>query len=264
MNYKTLINIIEEIAPPQLAEDWDNSGVQIYTGSESIGKIMTTLEITGEVIEEAKARRCDMILAHHPLIPAPAFGMIQNIDASDAAGARIIELIKNGISVYSAHTSFDSAMEGNNTYTARKIGLRNIRRPMNDPDSMPGIIGDLPEEMTLIELCDHVEKSLDLWEGYSRAAGNPNGTVRTAAICTGAGFDLIDAAAGNGCDVLITGDVKYHQALKAEDMGIAVIDAGHWGTEKSFALNIAEQLRERCDASVEVIETTINVNPFVL
>ena len=81
--------------------------------------------------------------------------MIQNIDASDAAGARIIELIKNGISVYSAHTSFDSAMEGNNTYTARKIGLRNIRRPMNDPDSMPGIIGDLPEEMTLIELCDH-------------------------------------------------------------------------------------------------------------
>ncbi|MCI2061173.1 MAG: Nif3-like dinuclear metal center hexameric protein [Eubacteriaceae bacterium] len=264
MNYDTIIKIIEEIAPPQLAEEWDNSGVQIYTGSETIEKIMTTLEITDEVVDEAKASGCGMILSHHPLIPAPAFGMIQKIDASEALGARITELIRSGISVYSAHTSFDSAMEGNNTYTARKIGLRNIRRPMNDPESMPGIIGDLPGEMTLIELCDRVEKSLGLWEGYSRAAGNPNGTVKTAAICTGAGFDLIDAAYANGCDVLITGDVKYHQALKAKDMGIAVIDAGHWGTEKSFTVNMAEQLRERCDASVEIIETTINVNPFVL
>lgn len=264
MKYITIKKILDEIAPPNLAEDWDNSGVQIYTGKEDVTHIMTTLEITDGVIAEAAAAGCDMIVSHHPLIPAPSFGMIQKIDAGEALGARILSLINAGISVYSAHTSFDSAMEGNNKYIAELMKLRNIRRPVSEPDNTIGVIGEFETPMTLIEACDHIENSLGLWEGYARAVGDPNGKVTKAAICTGAGFDFIDAAINEGCDVFITGDVKYHQALSAKDRGIAVIDAGHWGTEKSFTENFAAKLRERCDSTVEVTETTVNVNPFVL
>jgi putative NIF3 family GTP cyclohydrolase 1 type 2 len=91
-----LINVIESIAPPELAYDWDNSGMQI-TCSEEISGVLVTLDVTAETVKEAKEKNCDMIVSHHPLF----FESVRSIDCEDPVHAVAIELIKNGISVYS-------------------------------------------------------------------------------------------------------------------------------------------------------------------
>ena len=100
IEYERLIAVLEEIAPPDLTESWDNSGVQIYSGKKEFTKVILTLEINQQVIEEAIHEKADMVITHHPLI----FGGINAIDATDKqTGQYITQLICHGISVYSAH-----------------------------------------------------------------------------------------------------------------------------------------------------------------
>lgn len=261
MKYNDVINAIESAAPPELAESWDSSGVQIFTGNRNISRILTTLEIDEDVVAEAVTKECGMIVSHHPLL----FGGIGNIDADDPLGNMVVGLIKNDISVYSAHTSFDSAPEGNNVFLAKKLGLSKIRLSRDEENEVTGAIGETPSgsAITLKDLIGMTEERLGLRPGYCSAEGNPDAIVRKAGICTGAGFEFIEQAKREDCQVLITGDVKHHQALEARQAGIAVIDAGHWGTEKSFAENMAAQLRALTEG-VEIIESDVNTNPFMV
>ena len=113
IEYEKLITVLEEIAPPELTESWDNSGVQIYSGKKYIHCVLLTLEMNQQVIDEAVAMKADMIITHHPLI----FGGIDSIDAADKqTGSYIFQLIGHEISVYSAHLTFDNAPKGNNWY----------------------------------------------------------------------------------------------------------------------------------------------------
>ena len=120
---KVIQAAIEQIAPPHLAEEWDNSGFQIRCDeAQKIRKILVCLEISDEVVAEAVADKADLIITHHPLI----FGKISKVDHKNIMGNQIIRLIQAGISVYSAHTSFDSARRGTNQYLAEQIGLEEI------------------------------------------------------------------------------------------------------------------------------------------
>ncbi|MGI6203957.1 MAG: Nif3-like dinuclear metal center hexameric protein [Anaerovoracaceae bacterium] len=261
MKYTDVINAVETAAPPELAESWDSSGVQIFTGNRNISRILTTLDIDEDVVAEAVTKECDMIVSHHPLL----FGGIGNIDADDPLGNMVLGLIKNDISVYSAHTSFDSAPEGNNVYLAKKLGLSKIRLSRDEDNGVTGAVSETASDgvITLKDLIGIAEERLGLRAGYCSAEGNPDAVVRKIGICTGAGFDFIEQARREGCQVLITGDVKHHQAMEAKQDGIAVIDAGHWGTEKSFAENMASQLRALI-ADVEIIESDVNTDPFMV
>lgn len=239
MRFEEAVEIIEKIAPPELAEPWDNSGVQLRM-TDDVTKILFALEITDGVIEEALEKGCDMIVSHHPLL----FDEMRSIDpaACDAARARqadlAVKLIRSGISVYSAHTSFDSAPEGNNVYLMRLLGAEDIEGP---GEGLEGCLGDLPEETDLASFREKVRSALGLPAEAVRAAGNGAGVIKRVAVCTGAGGVFIDAAAANGADVLVTGDVKFDQVHKALHHGLAVIDAGHFGTEKIFEENFKKQ-----------------------
>jgi len=261
MKYRNLINIIEEIAQPHLAEEWDNSGVQINVGHDEIHKILICLEINREVIEEAKSTYTDIIISHHPLL----FTATKCVDADDGQiGEYITELIQNNISVYSAHLSFDNAPLGNNYYMAKLLKMTNIIKPDENIENIPGLVGDLPNEMLLSDACKYVERALDLPENYIRVSGNLNETVRKVALCTGAGGEFMEIAMENGCDLFITGDIKFHQAQRACAKGLLLIDAGHYGTEKIFVENFASQLRARADSELIIQESSANTNPFVL
>lgn len=261
MEYKKLINIIEEIAPPHLAESWDNSGVQIYTGKKNISAVLVCLEINRDVIAEAERRGMDMIVSHHPLI----FGGTDCIDAGDGqTGEYITRLIRSDICVYSAHLSFDNAPLGNNYYMAQLLQLTNTARPMDNEDGIPGLTGDLPLPMDLDEACAHVTKALKLPDCYIRTVGDPGAILKKVGLCTGGGGEFLDIAIKEGCDLFITGDVKFHEAQKAKAKGIALIDAGHYGTEKIFAENFADQLRARASDGIIIEETSANTNPYVV
>lgn len=259
MRFEEMIQVVENIAPKHLQESWDNSGVQIATGKLEVSKVLTSLELTDEIAEEAIREEADMIITHHPLI----FGGIKSVDFRDMTGALVLKLINAGISVYSSHTPFDKIEGGNNDFLAELMGLRDISGfTCGDDVEMIGRIGIMPQPMTLASVVDLLAEKLEMDTDQIRFVGNPDQLIQTVGMCTGAGADLMDLAIENGCQLFVTGDVKYHDAQNAKAKGIAVIDAGHYGTEKTFAENFADKLRSAVEGRAEVIESKVDIDPF--
>ena len=263
MRFEDIVNELESIAPSATQEEWDNSGIQIAVRGSGIRRIMTALEITDEIVSEAIEREADMIVTHHPLI----FGELSSIDRAQIEGQYILDLVKSNISVYASHTPFDKCRGGNNDYLAGELGLTDIDGFTTKKDGIPvkdmtGRVGNLPEPLSLGELADILSGILDADRQSFRTVGELSETIEKVAVCTGAGADFIETAVDNGCDVLITGDVKYHDAQKARATGLCVIDAGHYGTEKTFTANMARTLRDRIGAQVDIIEASADIDPF--
>lgn len=259
MNLDELIKVMEEIAPPDTQESWDNSGIQIAAGPMDIQRVLTSLEITEAVIEEADEQDADLIVTHHPLI----FGGIKSIDYRQMIGSYIVRLLNLGISVYSCHTPFDKLRGGNNDFLARLIGLKEVSGFASPQgENQIGRVGCLPAPVTLVAMMDLLAERLRMDLEQIRAVGRPDMVIHKVGICTGAGADLMELAIENGCQLFITGDLKYHDAQKAKACGLAVIDAGHYGTEKSFAENFAQKLRAKIGDRVEIIPSEVDIDPF--
>lgn len=244
INKKHLISMIEEIAPPELMEPWDNTGVQISAGGTDVNRILVCLDVCEETVNEAVEKNCDFIVSHHPMF----FEGIKSIDQDTAKGSYIVKLITNGISVYSSHTSFDTVEGGNNDYLAQVLGIEEVCIPEEEPIMRTG---KLPEKMKLSKLCGLINSAVMNEKGLS-FSGNPDDEVLKAGICTGAGASLMNTACELGCDVLITGDVKYHDFQKADELGLKVIDAGHYETEIFFAENMGAKLQAVLKGKAEV------------
>jgi dinuclear metal center YbgI/SA1388 family protein len=259
---RNLLRQIEKIAPPGLAEDWDNTGVQIDTGSEDIKRALIALDVTADLIREAKIINADYIVVHHPLI----FHGIRAIDENEATGRQIAELIRAGVSVYAAHTSFDAVYGGNNDYLAALLGLQKIRRfqaRKEAPGKEPiGRIGDLRPEARLAEVCHLLKEKLGLAHALP-AVGDPKSLVSKVGLCTGGGGELIEDAQRNGCSLFITGDLRHHEAILAAESGLCLINAGHFATEWIFVKNFAEKLRTAVGDVLEVVESRTGRDPFV-
>jgi len=258
MVFDQIVAIMEEIANPELAAEWDNSGVQLYVGSKEIKRVLVTLEITRDVIHEAKEKAVDLIITHHPLLFSP----LRKVDNNTIIGNHFIELIKADISVYSAHTNFDVVDGGNSDYIAFKLNLANTEK-FGGNKSYIGSMGELPAKMSFEAVCSYVKDALGL--EHINVVGNPLTPIQKVGICSGAGSnrDTIDEAANSGCELYITGDVRYHDAQYALEKGICLIDAGHYGTEKFFVENLAAKLKKAIGSDVEIILSAINIDPFV-
>ncbi len=263
INRCELFNVLNDIAPLDSQESWDNSGWQIEAENSAFETILVALEINEEVINEAIENKADIIISHHPLF----FNPIYSINALEGTGKLTYLLLKNNISVYSSHTPFDKAERGNNSYLAGKLGL-NLYRPLerkSENKELIGGIGELPYELELSDFAKYVAKNLKIEDRHVHTVGTVGAKVKLIGLCTGAGCDTenIDAALENGCDAFVTGDVKYHDARYAKDKGLAIIDAGHYGTEYLFAENMAELLRDKLMDKANIIESKINLNPWI-
>ncbi|MCR5481559.1 MAG: Nif3-like dinuclear metal center hexameric protein [Clostridia bacterium] len=259
IKHEELLKIIEKAAPPELAESWDNCGMQLDFGKTEYGRILVALEINEKVIDEAVKKKADFIITHHPLI----FGKLSSVDINDVTGKHVIRLIREGIPVYSAHTSFDSAPAGNNAYLAKLLGLSDVKGLVEDGCELKiALEGKLPREIPFSQLPFFLKERLGLEEGELRISGNPDSVVTKAGFCTGSGCEFMKTAAENGCDLYITGDVKYHDAQNALGMGIVLADAGHFGTEKFFGENFGEQIKDMIKEKAEVMISEVNLYPF--
>lgn len=255
MRMDDLIREIERIAPLELQESWDNSGIQIRTGNNEISKVLVALEINERVIDEAIGAGADMILTHHPLI----FGGIQKVDDNDIIGSHIVKLIRRGINVYSSHTPFDKCIGGNNDFLGNILGIEDIG-PLPGDESCICRMGLLPRPMTCQEFAKYASETLNVDKQFFNFAGVPDETVTKVGWCTGAGAEYLDLAVAAGCDIFVTGDVKYHTAQHARDLGMNILDCGHYGTEYIFAKNIASQLNKFYN--LDIICSRVNINPF--
>ena len=151
---KEVVSMIESIAPPQLAYDWDNSGLLIKC-SDRVSRMLITLDVTPLTVEEAVQNGCDMILSHHPLI----FSEIRTLSIDEYTDAIVMQLVKHGISLYSSHTSFDRARGGLNDILAEKLGLTDIETIQGPGEGLMRI-GRLKKHNSRDELIDTVKRTL--------------------------------------------------------------------------------------------------------
>jgi len=252
-----IIRIIEAVAPPDRAEPWDNCGLQVGNPDAAVGKAAVALDADETTINSAAAGGADLLVTHHPLI----FPDIASIDTRRAVGRAISAALKADIAVYSAHTSLDHAPAGTSLAAARRLSLiepvplpsPNSSAPLRAPRSdrrEPGdgilCLGGLPTEMKLVDLAHLVKGSLGA--PLVRMVGDPSRVVSRVAVCAGSGGDFIGTAHGLDAEVLITGEVRYHAAREAADLGISVIEAGHFWSELPVLSEIARIITQESRA----------------
>jgi dinuclear metal center YbgI/SA1388 family protein len=234
-----IIAYMEELFPQSLAEEWDNVGLQVGSASSPCRTVMTCLTVTEAAAEYAAETSVDLIISHHPLIFAP----LKRVTLDNSVGRIIYSLVTHRISLFVGHTNIDRAEGGLNDWLAESLHLLDVGvlEPELD-ESGYGRIGRLQSKMTLASLAKYVGEVLGI-QGV-RIVGPNDRLVQAVAVCSGSGSHLWPAALAQGADVLITGDVKYHTALDVSSTSLAMIDAGHFGTEAVFASRLADLLEE--------------------
>lgn len=269
---RKVIQYMETIAPMKYAEEWDNVGFLIGNPDKKIKRILVALDAIPEVVKEAIDYQVDLIVTHHPF----PFRCVKSICQDCSEGKLIIDFIKHDIGLYAAHTNLDIAFGGTNDVLAEKIGLHSIDilspivlekqsreevfKEEKEKRIGMGRIGHLLEPISLQKYAKEIRKKLNL--EYIRMIGEPEQIIHKVAICTGSGMSYLQEAMKQNADVFITGDVKFHEAQKALQHGIAVIDAGHYGTEQLIIPVLAKGLRSWGEGKIEVMESKINGEPF--
>lgn len=262
MKCQRIMDMLEALAPKKLAEEWDNPGLLAGSPQQDVKKVMTCLDVSIPVVKAAIEQQTDMIVAHHPMI----FKGVRHLRTDLYDGRMFQLLLSHNIAVYAAHTNLDIAQGGVNDVLAQAVGLEKLESfVITDGDSQAslGRIGYLPEAKTLDEFADMVKAGLHI--SQLRLVRGNDKPVRKVALCSGAGAEFIPKAAFRGADVYLTGDVKYHDAQRAVQQGINVIDAGHFGTEFPVVQVLADYLRcesDKIGQELEVITDTVSRDFF--
>lgn len=230
-----IAEIMNRIAPRQLAEEWDNPGLLVGDFDAGVEKIFVCLDVTEEVADMAVEFGADLIIAHHPLI----FRSVKNFRTDLPLGRKLEILIKNDVAVFAAHTNLDSAAGGVNDVLAQKIGLTEVKMFGAEEFSL-GRIGKLAKPMSARDFAEHVKKALNA--GSVRLVDAGNFEIERVGVCGGAGADVIAKAKFYGAQAFVTGDVKYHEAQSAVENKIHVVDAGHFATEFPIVHALTERL----------------------
>jgi dinuclear metal center YbgI/SA1388 family protein len=227
-----IYNFLNEMAPVETAEEWDNVGLLAGGPEQQVRRVMVALDITREVIDEAVAAGCGLIVSHHPLILKPLSRVLRQ-----GEGEKVHRLIKNSLSAICMHTNLDAADGGVNDALAGLLGLENVGK-------LPGNellrAGELPE-MPLADFLEEIKKRLGC-QGLKYSGHLP---VRRVAVGGGSCGDMFREAVLAGCDTFVTGEVRYHDFLEAGEAGLNIIEAGHFATERPVVFWLARKLREK-------------------
>ncbi len=237
-----ILTYIETIAPPYMKESWDNVGLLCGRKEKEVRKILVALDPFRNVIEEAIGEKADLIVTHHPLIFRNA-PMAVNEDTE--TGRCLLTLIENGIAAINAHTNLDLAPGGINDILAAKLGLEDVR--IITPEGTDGEgksygllrLGTV-QEQPLAQFLATVKESLHC-EGLRYVDGGRQ--VRTVAVGGGSCADGMYEALAAGCDTFVTSDIKYNQFRTAFELGLNLIDAGHFHTENPTMPVLAKKLQ---------------------
>ncbi|WP_305044062.1 Nif3-like dinuclear metal center hexameric protein [Geoalkalibacter sp.] len=362
-----LLGLLNGLAPPALAEEWDNVGLHLGDPLAEVRRILVALDPSAAVIGQAVAAEAQLLVSHHPLIFRP----LKSLTPADDGGRALLQAARAGLAVFCAHTNLDRARGGLNDWLAEALGLVQVKvlqtaagelfklavfvpcgyedavaaalfeagaghigdydqcsfrisgsgtfRPGSQAEPFIGRAGGARETVREVRLETVVPRenlhrvlqkmlkthpyeevaydllalhnrradlglgrlgrlpaplSLDAFAGQVKAAlgcealrvvGDGARLLSKVAVCGGSGASLMGEALRQGADVLVTGDVKYHEAQQAWVQGPALIDAGHFATERLMVPRLAELLRQGLKAqgwTTEVMEAQGERDPF--
>ena len=243
MNVKELYKYLSEQIPASLSCSWDNDGLMCAPDSSApVSRVLITLDITREVTDKAIREGYDLVISHHPLI----FKGVKSLTDDAYVSAKLIELVRAGVSAMSFHTRLDAVEGGVNDILAKTLGLKDTAPFGIDPTPI-GRIGTLEEPMELCNFAVLVKRALGAPCVSYADAGKK---VEKVAVLGGSGSDDIAAAIFAGADTYVSGELGYHHLTDAPDGEINLIEAGHFYTEFPVCGRIAE-LVHSADASIK-------------
>ncbi|AFQ45785.1 Nif3-like dinuclear metal center hexameric protein [Desulfosporosinus meridiei] len=269
--------VIEKIAPKSWAEEWDNVGLLVGSGSKPVERIMLTLDCTLDVIEEAKEYGAQLIVAHHPLIFRP----LKNLRSDNAAAQVPLSLFKNDIAYYAAHTNLDQSRLSSSSILGELLELDKMEYLERVYDFNPNRNDTQEHGYGVSGYLRHPQKLSDLWSKFLdklkqaqiyaqaydltgvRLAGSLDQEIRKVAIVNGSGGRFVPKALFKGADLLITGDVDHHAALDALEGGMAIGDLGHFLTEAPMLKLLKDFLSaEKALQGIEILVSSRNRSPW--
>lgn len=249
MTVEAIYKKICERIPEELREPWDNDGLMCSSDTDKeVRRALITLDVTENIVDYAIANNIDLIVSHHPLIFKP----LSSVTEDSHIARKVIKLIKNDVSVISLHTRADKVEGGVNDLLAEILGLRSAE-PFGEGDL--GRIGTLDEELTMEDFSYLLKGLLDCDGVKVSDACIP---VSRVAVVGGDGKDFVKEALRLGADTYVSGRIGYNVMEEAEEMGINLIEAGHFFTEHpvtSFFQSILMRLDN--DMYVEIVDSNV-------
>ena len=234
MTFYQLYTRLNEKYPLELRCEWDNDGLMCsFDLNRKVENILVALDVTMDTVDYAINNGYDTIISHHPLV----FRSQKGLTSENYTQKKLIKLIKSGVNVLSFHTRLDAVDGGVNDTLCSLIGLRNVIKDQLDPI---GRIGILDNSLGLSTFAENVKKALN--SPVVLYAGDR--MVEKVYVVGGDGKDLIENAISCGADTLLTGRASYNTMIDARDMGINIVEAGHFFTENPVCNTIKGHLLE--------------------
>ncbi len=230
-----IYDYIDSIAPFSTAMDFDNVGLLIGSRECTSEIVLLSLDLTGEVINEAAEKGAGIVVTHHPVIFSPLKKL-----SSDSIQYKAVS---RGLTVICAHTNLDIAPGGVNDSLAAAIGV--ISESGTDEDCF--LVGEIEKCCTAPELADRI---IDKLHCKGIRFTDKNGDISRIAVACGAGGGSIFAAAKAGADAFVTGEIKHHELIFAHENNIAVFDLGHFCSEDHMIDKLKDKLSSRFDKAV--------------
>ena len=260
MKVQDIAQLLDQLAPLEIAADFDNTGLLVGDPDASVEKILVAHDALPEVVLEAQRLGCSLIVAFHPII----FTGLTHINPNDYVGKAVTLAIAHKIAIYSMHTALDQVIHGVNAPLGEALGLTETEvlaptgvHPIHGSIGF-GQIGTLPQALSEIDFLALVKRQLGT--PMVKHSDLTHRTIRRVAVLGGSGASGIHAAKAHGADALVTGDLKYHDYFKAEGK-ILLIDAGHYETEQFTKKLIVDFLKKKIPNFAIILSDTIT-NPI--
>ena len=250
-----IVSYLQTIAPPALAESYDNVGLLIGDENKEVHKILVALDVDEAVAKEAKELGADMIVSHHPLLFKPLY----RITSDDAVSKTAMALIKHDIALFAMHTNLDSVSFGLCDLFLDKIAKTKHRAPIEgDGENGIGRFAKLECAVSLKDMLRHIEQTFSLHT--VRYVGDEDIILSRIAVCNGSGADYIYQAKAMGADCYISGDIKYHHARFSYENHMALIEIPHYAAEKIFIPYAVEKLTRQFGEQISVASSKENID----
>lgn len=228
-------------APVETKMDFDNVGLLVGSPDWEVKRVLLSLDITGPVTEEAKKLGAQLVVSHHPL-----FFSLKNIGSLDPQGVKAMDMLTGRVAAICMHTNLDAADGGVNDALARKLGIQEA--VPYEPEHICRV-GTLPEPVALPEFLKKTKAALGC-NGIRYVDGGKS--VCKVALCGGSGGSMLEETALTGCDTFVTSDIKYDVFLRAKELGLNLIDAGHFNTE-NVVIPVLRQWIQEAFPEVEAV-----------
>lgn len=238
-----ILDILHQISPEHLAEDWDNVGLLVGDPRQPVQRVLLALDPACALVDAAVQGRYDLILTHHPIIFRP----LKALRTDTPIGRFLATATRHHVGVIACHTNLDSVPDGVSGHLAHLLGLEQLRPLVpargGCPDSCGlGRIGTYGQAMSAEAFLERLQQALH--PPWLLEAGPRPGQVRTVAVCGGSCSDFAEVAQQQGADVFLTAEIKHAVARWAEDAGLWLVDGGHFATENPAMRALRDRLRQ--------------------